>query len=308
MKTPLLLAVTALSLAVSAQELPGWKLVWADEFNTGTVPNPQYWGYETGLVRNYEAQLYTNRKENARIENGCLILEGRHEEIRNPRYQKDSKDWNKVEFAHYSSASLSTYQRIHWLYGRIEVRAKIPAGTGTWPAIWMMGGNNSFERWTTSMPAPDALPVVWQAAQSAQKKQVSDQGWPGCGEIDIMEHVGKAPLAIHGTCHWRDTSDKKHRGKGGHFDNAKADDTYSDFHIYAIEWDADTIKFFYDSHLYFTYDVSLANQTDGSNPFRLPQYLKLNLALGGSWGGPAIDDTKMPAQFLIDYVRVYQKP
>ena len=170
------IAILAMSLALvsAAQELPGWKLVWSEDIDKGTAPDPAVWNYEHGFVRNHENQFYTNkRSENVRIENGMLVIEGRKEHFQNdlikgddPRYlwfkenlQKSAeRPWNMAEYAEYTSGSINTRHKKFWQYGRIEVRAKIPVGTGTWPAIWMMG-----ER----------------------------KGWPACGEIDIMEHVGK---------------------------------------------------------------------------------------------------------------------
>ncbi len=271
------LAALAMSLAMvaGAQERPGWKLVWSEEFDKGTMPDPAVWNYEFGFVRNKEDQFYTyKRSENVRIENGMLVIEGRKEKFKNPRFDPESTEWGRKEYAEYTSGSINTRHKKFWQYGRIEVRAKIPVGTGLWPAIWMMG---------------------------------ESKRWPACGEIDIMEHVGKQPLKIHGTIHWLGANDTKHSSKGAHVENPTVAATYDDFHIYAIEWDEKQIVIFYDDKPYLTYDISLADQPDGSNPFRQPHYLLLNLALGGGWGGPIIDDTKLPAKYYIDYVRVYEK-
>ena len=286
------IAILAMSLALvsAAQELPGWKLVWADEFDKGTAPDPAVWNYEHGFVRNHENQFYTNkRSENVRIENGMLVIEGRKEHFKNDLFREDDarfmwfkenvlksgeRPWNMAEYAEYTSGSINTRHKKFWQYGRIEVRAKIPVGTGTWPAIWMMG-----ER----------------------------KGWPACGEIDIMEHVGKEPLNIYGTIHWLGAKQKKHSSRGAHVTNPTPQTTYDDFHVYGIEWDEKQIVVFYDNNKYFTYDISLADQEDGSNPFRQPHYLLLNLAIGGGWGGPVIDDNAFPAKYYIDYVRVYEK-
>ena len=286
------IAVLAMSLALvsSAQERPGWKLVWAEEFDKGTAPDPAVWNYEHGFVRNHENQFYTNkRSENVRIENGMLVIEGRKEHFQNDllkgddarflwfkenRLKTEERPWNMAEYAEYTSGSINTRHKKFWQYGRIEVRAKIPSGKGMWPAIWMMG-----ER----------------------------KGWPACGEIDIMEHVAKEPLNIYGTIHWLGAKQKKHSSKGTRVTNPTPAASYDDFHIYGIEWDENQIVIFYDDNKYFTYDISLADQEDGSNPFRQPHYLLLNLAIGGGWGGPVIDDSKFPAKYYIDYVRVYEK-
>lgn len=286
------IAVLAMSLAVAvgAQERPGWKLVWADEFDKGTAPDPSVWSYEHGFVRNHENQFYTkNRRENVRIENGMLVIEGRKERFKNDLLKEDDartywhknnqikpekRAWNEAEYAEYTSGSINTNHKKYWQYGRIEVRAKIPAGTGMWPAIWMMGER----KW-----------------------------WPACGEIDIMEHVAKEPLNIYGTMHWQDGGDKKHRSQGRRVTNPTPAASYDDFHLYGIEWDEKQIVVFYDDNKYFTYDISQADQPDGSNPFRQPHYILLNLAIGGGWGGPVIDDKAFPAKYYIDYVRVYEK-
>ncbi|NLH16456.1 MAG: DUF3472 domain-containing protein [Phycisphaerae bacterium] len=235
-----------------------WKLVWNDEFDRNGRPDPAKWGYEKGFVRNNEKQYYTqDRPENARVENGNLVIESRKEQF------------DKGE---YTSASLITRGKAEWVYGRIEVRAKLPTGRGTWPAIWMLGVNRSI-------------------------------GWPACGEIDIMENVGFDPDVIHANIHTKAYNHVKKTNKGNRI-TAKA--PYNDFHIYAIDWYPDHMDFFYDDQKYF----SFANEGTGNDvwPYDKPHYLILNTAIGGSWGGQkGIDDAIFPQKFLIDYVRVYQK-
>ncbi|HEX4138803.1 MAG TPA: glycoside hydrolase family 16 protein, partial [Candidatus Methylacidiphilales bacterium] len=174
--------------------------------------------------------------------------------------------------AHYTSAALETYAKADWLYGRIEVRAKLPAGKGVWPAIWTLGSSIS-------------QPGI---------------GWPRCGEIDIMELVGKEPGVIYGTLHY--FHDGKEASSGGH---VQLDHPENDFHVYAADWTPDAIDLSVDGHIYHHFAVEQAD-ADGRNPFRSPQYLILNLALGGDWGGP-IDDAIFPQRMIVDYVRVYQK-
>jgi beta-glucanase (GH16 family) len=235
-----------------------WKLVWNDEFTTDGRPDPAKWGYEQGFVRNNEKQFYTkDRPENARVEKGNLVIESRKE------------PFDKGE---YTSASLITRGKAEWVCGRIEVRAKIPTGRGTWPAIWMLGANRAL-------------------------------GWPACGEIDIMENVGYDPDVICANIHTKAYNHVKKTNKGNRI-TAKA--PYNDFHIYAIDWYPDHIDFFFDDQKYF----SFANEGTGNDvwPYDKPHYLILNTALGGSWGGQkGIDDSIFPQKFLIDYVRVYQK-
>jgi len=134
-------AIIALAASAAFAQDSSWKLVWADEFDQGTAPAAAAWNYEHGFVRNRELQYYTKeRPENVRLENGLLILEGRKERFPNAKHQAEATDWQRApEFAEYTSGSINTAGKIAWQYGRIEVRAKLPAGKGTWPAIWMMG-------------------------------------------------------------------------------------------------------------------------------------------------------------------------
>jgi len=239
-----------------------WELVWADEFDDSGLPDPEKWSYETGFVRNDELQYYTaKRTENARVENGTLIIEAR-------------KDGHAVPGATrgYTSASLHTKATATWTYGRIEVRAKLPQGVGTWPAIWMLGAN------------------------------IDAVGWPKCGEIDIMEHVGFEPGRIYGTVHTQAYNHMKGTARSGHL---SLPDPFADFHVYAIEWFEDHIDFFVDDRKYFTFK----NENAGVDawPYDAPHYLILNLAIGGAWGGQkGVDDSIFPQPYVIDYVRVFE--
>ena len=238
-----------------------WTMVWSDEFNYQGLPDKTKWDYEEGFVRNHEKQYYTRaRLENARVEHGMLVIECRKEQF-------TPKNHAPVD---YTAASLVTRNKASWQYGRIEVRAKLPHGQGVWPAIWTLGTN------------------------------ISQVGWPACGENDIMEFVGKEAGNIYGTIHYAVAG--KHRSDGGKLETAKP---YAAFHIYASEWYPDHIDFFFDGKKYHTARTDKAGQGQ-DNPFRKPHYLLINFALGGSWGGP-IDDTVLPQTFLIDYVRVYRK-
>lgn len=250
-----------------------WKLVWSDEFDYTGLPDPAKWDYEVGFVRNAEKQYYTKaRLENARVENGKLIIEGRKEQYPNHKYKADSNKWQERDaFASYTAASLITRNIQSWQYGRFEVKAKIPQGKGAWPAIWTLGD-----------------------------KRNSGLGWPRCGEIDIMEFVGKQPDTIHATAHF--SINGKHKSKGNRI---KAEKPFDDFHIYAIEWFEDHIDFFYDDNKYFTFNTADAKDGD-INPFQMPHYLLINLALGGSWGGE-LDDAILPQKYMVDYVRIYQQ-
>ena len=177
-----------------------WKLVWEDSFDKEGSPDSKKWGYEVGYVRNKEAQYYTKeRLENARVENGNLIIEAR----------KDN--WNGKEI---TSASLNTYGKRSMLYGRIEVRAKLPTGVGTWPAIWMLG--NSINE---------------------------GSNWPACGEIDIMENVGFNPDVIHANVHTKAYNHSIGTGKG---DKVTIEKPYYGFHTYTVEWFEDKMIFYVD--------------------------------------------------------------
>lgn len=236
----------------------GWELVWSDEFEKDGLPDASKWTYEEGFIRNNEAQYYTRaRKENARVENGTLIIESRKENYREGEY---------------TSASLTTRGKASWKYGRIEVKAKLPTGRGMWPAIWMLGTN------------------------------ISEVGWPACGEIDIMENVGFDPDAIHANVHTRAFNHVQGTNKGSRIIIPKP---YEDFHVYAVEWFEDHMDFYVDDQKYFSFE----NTGNGADewPFAHEHYLIINAAIGGAWGGQqGIDDSIFPQQYLIDYVRVYQ--
>ncbi len=174
-----------------------------------------------------------------------------------------------------TSASLTSKRSASWTYGRFEVRAQVAGGRGTWPAIWMLGDN------------------------------IGEVGWPHCGEIDIMEFVGYDPDTIHGTVHTTAYNHIQNTARGGTVDY---DDLSETMHVYAVEWEPDEIRFYVDEHLYYTFEND-GTGNDATWPFHKPQYLKLNLAIGGDWGGAqGVDNALYPAQFLIDYVRVYQRP
>ena len=236
----------------------GWSLVFADEFDAAGALDSAKWGYELGYIRNNEKQYYTSRTENVRAEGGNLVIEGRKESFQGYGY---------------TSASINTRGRFEFLYGRVEVRAKLPTGKGSWPAIWMLGTN------------------------------IGQVGWPTCGEIDIMENVGFDPLRIHGSVH---TAAYNHTIGTQKSASVVIANPAEDFHVYAMEWYADHIDAFVDGQKYFTF----TNEGSGARawPFDKPQYLLINLAIGGAWGGQqGIDDSRFPHRYLVDYVRIYQQ-
>ena len=261
---PILLVSSCLILLSSGFNIPqttaGWHIIWSDEFNYKGLPDPSKWNYDVGGDGwgNNELEFYTSkRQENARVEDGNLIIEARKE---------------KWENRNYTSARLITKGKGDWKYGRIEVRAKLPKGLGTWPAIWMLSSKT---------------PLIW----------------PDDGEIDIMEHVGFDPGVIHASIHC-----KKYNHVAGTQKTAitTLPDFSTEFHVYSIEWDSSVISIFADKKKYF----SFPNEHSGSMgwPFEQPAHLLLNVAVGGNWGGQkGVEDSIYPQQMLVDYVRVYQK-
>jgi beta-glucanase (GH16 family) len=236
---------------------PGWSLLFADEFDRPGPPDPAVWTPELGYVRNEEAQYYTARPENLRVEDGTLVIEAREE-----TFQGFS----------YTSASITGIDRRQFQYGRVEVRAKLPQGRGTWPAIWLLGGD------------------------------IMEVGCPRCGEIDIMEHVGHEPGRIYGTIHTPAFNHTLGTAKGG---SVTVPEPWAAFHTYAVDWSADRIDFSVDGTRYYTF--SRPGDDPAVWPFDKPFYLILNLAVGGGWGGEkGIDATVFPQRLVIDYVRVYR--
>ncbi len=249
-----------------------YRLVWSDEFNGSGQFNDEVWGNEEGFVRNRELQWY--QKENAFLEGGNLVIEGRRENRPNPNYDPNSDDWKKSrQNINYSSASLTTRKSASWLYGRIVVRAKITNFVGTWPAIWTLG---------TSCE------------------------WPSSGEVDIMENYGGNLLANYawGTDQrWTPKWDGSRKAV-----NSFGEGWTNDYHIWELDWDENRMTISVDGT--FLNDVWLGNTINGSakcegqNPFKKPQYLLLNLALGSNGG--SVDNLSFPTRYLVDYVRVYQ--
>ena len=235
------------------------KAVWGDEFNYQGLPDSTKWNYDVGGHGwgNQELQFYTrSRKENARVENGHLIIEARKE------------DW---EGKAYTSARLISKGNGDWKYGRIEVKARIPKGLGTWPAIWMLGS---------------ATPLKW----------------PDDGEIDIMEHVGYNQGYIHGSVHTKKYNHTKGTQKT---DTVIVKDCSERFHVYSVEWNSEKVEVAVDGKVFF----SFANEHSGKDawPFDEKMHLLLNVAVGGAWGGAkGIDPSIYPVRMEVDYVRVFQ--
>ncbi len=269
-----LAALFVLLMTVVSIQADERKLVWSDEFDKPGMPDESKWTYEEGFIRNRESQYYTRaRQENARVEDGVLVIEARREQYKDPSIDPNRTGGRRrgPESVEYTSASVNTKGKVAWRYGRIEVRAKLPTGRGMWPAIWMLGTN------------------------------IDEIGWPACGEIDIMENVGFAPDVIHANIHTKAYNHVKGTGKGA---KLTVPNPHDDFHIYAVEWTEKTMDFFVDDQKVFTFE----NEGTGRDvwPYDQPHYLILNIAVGGAWGGQkGIDDEIFPQKMLIDYVRVY---
>lgn len=243
-----------------------WRLVWADEFNYTGLPDPAKWGYDVGGHGwgNKELQYYTDkRKENARVENGSLIIEARRDA------------WEGHE---YTSARLVSKGKGDWTYGRFEVKAKLPSGRGTWPAVWMLPSTKTYG------------------------------GWPDGGEIDIMEHVGSDPDVVHASVH---TKAYHHSIKTQKTANIHVHSARSQFNVYAVEWTPEEIRGFVNEQHFFTFNNERPTNPAADHkqwPFDKPFHLLLNVAVGGTWGGAeGVDQTIWPQRLEIDYVRVYQK-
>jgi len=249
---------------VSCNSQKGYELVWSDEFNVDGAPDLNKWSYDTKGNEwqwgNNELQHYTHgRTENAVVKDGHLHLIARVEEGYNQPY---------------TSARLITKDKGDWLYGRIEVKAKVTGGKGAWPAIWM-------------------LPTDWKYG-----------GWPDSGEIDIMEHVGYEPDSIFFTVHTQAYNHMHGTQKSAALYRPDAENR---FHVYSVEWTDKKCVFFMDDEKVFVFrKEEKANSAQW--PFDQRFHLLLNLAVGGNWGGKhGVNDEIFPCEMLVDYVRVYQK-
>ena len=256
-------------------EYPGYELVWADEFNVDGAPDAEVWRFEQGFKRNQELQWY--QSDNARVEDGLLIIEGRRERKPNPTYVEGSDDWKtRREFIEYTSSSLTTAGSHAWQYGRFEVRARIRTDAGLWPAIWFLG---------------------------------VDGEWPSSGEIDLMEYYQGNILA--NAC-WgkRKRWEAKWDSSKTPIEQLGDPETWDkEFHLWRMDWNEDAIQLYLDGQLLNTIELSKTiNQSDRGpeNPFKQPHYILLNLAIGGNSGGDP-SATDFPTRYEIDYVRVYQQ-
>jgi beta-glucanase (GH16 family) len=245
-----------------------YRLAWADEFDQDGLPDSRRWSYDVSRNRsgwaNEELQYYAAaRRENSRVENGNLVIEARAEET--DRFADSGGQ-------RYTSARLTTHGLHAWTYAFFEIRAKLPCGRGSWPAIWMLGS-------TPGIP------------------------WPEVGEIDIMEHVGFDPGVVHGTVH---TKAYNHVAGTHRSATISIPDACESFHRYQLTWTPERIAIGRDDRNYFQFQRDPAGGREAW-PFDAPQYLLLNIAVGGTWGGmKGVDPAIFPVRLEVDYVRVYR--
>ncbi len=230
-------------------------LVFSDEFDTPGAPDSSKWGYDIGSGGwgNNESEYYTNRASNVIIEGGLLKITAKKE---------------SYQGAEYTSTRIKTQGKYDFTYGKVEVRAKLPAGGGTWPAIWMLGSN------------------------------ITSVGWPASGEIDIMEHIGNDLGRIHGSIHTPSSF-----GSTVNTSTKLVSDVSTAFHVYGVTWSPEAIEFTIDEVVFYTYNPSTKNSNTW--PFDANQFIILNVAMGGNFGG-TIDPNFSSATMEIDYVRIYQ--
>jgi len=253
---------------LSASRERKWDLAWSDEFggSNGSGVDPAKWVLEVGGGGwgNQELEYYTNRLQNAHVQNGNLEIQAQREKYKGQ--DGVTRD--------YTSARLKTLGKFSQTYGRFEAGMKIPYGQGLWPAFWMMGD--------------DIDRVVW----------------PACGEIDIMENVGKEPSIVHGTIHGPGYSGAA--GIGASYTLPTGKKFADDFHIFAVEWEPNAIRFYVDGNLYET--RTRADLPQGRRwVFDHPFFLLMNVAVGGSWPRNPDASTVFPQTMLVDFVRVYRR-
>ncbi len=245
-----------------------WALVWSDEFDgaNGSSPAASKWTFDIGGGGwgNNELETYTNRTQNAFLKDGALVLQALKETYTGP---------DNIP-REYTSARLKTQGISAWTYGRVEARIKMTAGQGLWPAFWMLGSN------------------------------ITQVGWPTCGEIDIMENIGREPSIVHGTIHGPSYSGGA--GIGSSYTLPGGQRFADDFHVFAVEWETNVIRSYVDSNLYAT--RTPAELPSGANwVFDKPFFIILNVAVGGNWPGNPDASTVFPQTLVVDYVRVYQR-
>ncbi len=258
--------------------LKDYKLVWEETFDYEGGPDPSKWNFEVGNHQwpNKELQAYTDRPQNVFVKDGKLILRAIKE-------QDGERE--------YTSAKINTNKKAAWTYGYFEFKVKLPKGTGSWPAIWMI-------------PEHMRLSKEEQAELGISPENMC---WPNCGEIDIMEHVGRMQNNILFSLHCKNHNHADKSTLPYTTTHQFEEDLSSDYHIYGMEWTSDYIEYFVDGKSYCRYNkADDADQSHDSWPFCKPFYLILNIAVGGGLGGH-VDDSHLPFEMLVDYIKVYQK-
>lgn len=249
----------------AASQPDGWRLVWADEFDAPRIDTAK-WEFEVDARGggNDELQYYTDRPENAAVREGCLVITARRETYTGPEGTR-----------RYTSARLRTRNRGDWLYGRFEIRARLPRGRGLWPAIWMMPTDGAYG------------------------------GWASSGEIDVVELVGHRPHEILGTLHHGDSF--PHNVHTGHVHRLTRGDFCSEFHDFALEWEPDSFRWYVDGVLWQVQTVWHTNAAPYPAPFDRRFHLILNVAVGGRLPGNPDATSEFPQEMAIDHVRVYAR-
>lgn len=264
-------ARSELCSTASAANPRGWSLVWSDEFDSPSVPSGSSvdsakWSFDVGGGGwgNHELETYTSRPVNADLQDGALVIRVLKETFQGP----DQITRN------YTSARLVTKNKFSQRYGRFEARIKIPYGQGIWPAFWLLGDN------------------------------IDNAHWPNCGEIDVMENIGKEPSIVHGTFHGPGYSGK--RGLSAAYTLPGGQKFSDDYHTFAVEWEANVMRFYVDARLYKT--RTPADLPPGKEwVFNHPFFLILNVAIGGDFPGSPDATTVFPQLMKVDYVRVYKR-
>jgi beta-glucanase (GH16 family) len=268
----IIFTIGLLSILNASAQAQRWRLVWSDEFQgaTGAPVDARKWTAEVGGRGwgNKELEYYTDGAKNASLDgHGSLVIKALEESL-GPEF----KCWYGP--CRYTSARLITKKKFAQAYGRFEARIKIPYGQGIWPAFWLLGDD------------------------------IDQVGWPACGEIDIMENIGREPQLVHGTIHGPGYNGAK--GISAPFALEKNKRFADNYHLFAVEWEPQAIRFYVDDHLYATRTPAEIPK-DAKWVYDHPFFIILNLAVGGAWPGDPDATTTFPQTMLVDYVRVYQR-
>jgi beta-glucanase (GH16 family) len=243
-------------------QYPGYRLSWSDEFN-GNSLNMKDWSFDNGNGcpsncgwGNNELEFYTDRPTNLFFKDGNLVIEARKEDYKGKPY---------------TSAKIITRDKKAFLFGRIDIRAKLPKGKGIWPAFWMMPQENKYG------------------------------GWPTSGEIDMMEMIGHEANKTYGTLHFGPGPGSTQLGGNTSLSSGIFND---DFHLFSLEWKKDEISWYLDGKLFSKH--TRAETGNATYPFNESFYFIINLAVGGNWPGNPDETTILPQQLIVDYIRLYQ--